>query len=148
MSRDEPVYTFWEDDGGKVHGGPSVAIIDEENYMPESVDPIPHDPFLGDYQPPAHVDLGMTVHYVARGSLNGKYPIVDRAAIVTEIGVGGSPWKINATVVNPEGLFFNKNLIHNAAGTIPGSWHYVWEGPENGVGNDSRIGFDTGSGGA
>ncbi len=50
------------------------------------------------------VKVGQMVHYVARGSADGMYPAVCRAATVTEV-MEGSP-AIGLAVVNPTGLFF------------------------------------------
>ncbi|WP_435058515.1 hypothetical protein [Streptomyces sp. bgisy060] len=66
--------------------------------------------------------IGRVVHYVARGSADGRYPSTCRAAIVTAVDDAGQP---SLAVLNPEGLFFAKPLPH--ADAIPltgGTWHW------------------------
>jgi hypothetical protein len=74
------------------------------------------------------VTVGRVVHYVAYGTPGGEFPSgVCRAAMVTEvppatIGDTGQP-DISICVVNPTGLFFNRDIPYNEA-KKPGSWHW------------------------
>lgn len=75
--------------------------------------------------------IGRVVHYVARGSADGVFPSVCRAADVTEVeepstGDAGQN-RVGLMVKNPTGLFF----YSLAAGGVgydeehgPGSWHW------------------------
>lgn len=53
---------------------------------------------------PQKPSVGRTVHYVARGSADGKFPPVCRAATVTEVDDTG---RVGLMVANPTGLFFH-----------------------------------------
>jgi hypothetical protein len=64
--------------------------------------------------------LGDTVHYVARGSLDGVYPPTCRAAIVTEVG---SADRVGICAVNPTGLFFHPLPEGCLRGQGPGEFH-------------------------
>lgn len=44
------------------------------------------------------------VHYVARGSADGRFPSVCRAAVVTEVGLNKA---VGLCVLNPTGFFFH-----------------------------------------
>ena len=69
---------------------------------------------------------GRMVYYVAYGTPGGEYPAgVDRAAIVTEVQADGST--IGCCVVNPTGLFFNRNIPYDEA-KAPGTWHWMFDG--------------------
>lgn len=51
--------------------------------------------------------IGRLVHYVARGSADGKFPCACRAAFVTEVTPDMNvPTVIGLAVLNPTGLFF------------------------------------------
>ncbi|MFD5451191.1 hypothetical protein [Streptomyces sp. NPDC127100] len=66
--------------------------------------------------------IGRIVHYVARGSADGRYPSTCRAAIVTAVDDAGKP---NLTVFSPEGFFCSGPLPH--AEPVPltgGTWHW------------------------
>lgn len=65
--------------------------------------------------------LGESIHYQARGSLDGQYPPVCRAAIITEVHEGNTA---AVTVFNPTGVFLHQDLEHNE-GRAPGSWHFA-----------------------
>lgn len=73
--------------------------------------------------------VGRTVHYVARGSADGFYPAVCRAAIVTEVftdwsdGSGEAISDASLCVLNPTGLFFNERVSFCPSNT-PGTWHW------------------------
>lgn len=49
--------------------------------------------------------VGIPVHYVARGSADGRFPSICRAAWVTEIDAD-DPDTVGVFVANPTGLFF------------------------------------------
>lgn len=50
---------------------------------------------------------GRMVHYVARGSADGKFPCVCRSAIITEVSPDlNDPYTVGLAVLNPTGLFF------------------------------------------
>lgn len=74
--------------------------------------------------------VGRIVHYVARGSADGKFPPVCRAAIVTAVdphgsvaGLRGIVETVDLAVLNPTGLFFDQGLVHNEDNG-PGTWHW------------------------
>lgn len=48
--------------------------------------------------------VGRDVHYVSRGSADGVYPAVCRAAKITEVG---EDKRVGIVVFNPDGLYFN-----------------------------------------
>lgn len=67
--------------------------------------------------------IGRIVHYQARGSADGVFPPVPRAAIVTE--VGEDPEVIGLTVINPTGVYFYPLAAggcHYDADGAPGTW--------------------------
>ncbi|HEY5903606.1 MAG TPA: hypothetical protein VIV12_17160 [Streptosporangiaceae bacterium] len=67
---------------------------------------------------------GRMVHYVAYGTPGGEFPAgVHRAAVVTEVidSIGGM---VSLCVLNPTGLFFNREVPHDPYGK-PGSWHWI-----------------------
>lgn len=72
--------------------------------------------------------VGRIVHYMSRGSLDGKFPSVPRAAIVTDVSTeatiidrngGHIAFGVRLCVLNPEGIFFSDWLEE---GTGPGNW--------------------------
>lgn len=82
--------------------------------------------------------VGMTVHYVSYGTPGGEYTSQCRAAIVTAVpdiltdGLYGKVPDAHLCVLNPEGFFFNKNVIydepqldeHGHPGLRGGTWHW------------------------
>ncbi len=85
---------------------------------------------------PQRPSVGRVVHYVARGSKDGRFPPACRAAIVTEVGESGV---IGLCAINPAGLFFhsldaggceeaNHRQGAGEPGTFvigtPGTWHW------------------------
>lgn len=73
--------------------------------------------------------VGRMVYYKSRGSADGKYPSVDRAAVVTD--VRGTKDEITdplgyvevrLCVMNPEGLFFTDWLTQGQNG---GQWDWM-----------------------
>ena len=52
--------------------------------------------------------IGRMVHYVARGSADGRFPKACRAADITEVAPGENPeGYVGLMVKNPTGLFFH-----------------------------------------
>jgi hypothetical protein len=71
--------------------------------------------------------VGRIVHYVSYGTPGGEYPSVCRAAVIT--GVGNDADGLGASVVhlcvlNPEGLFFNRNVPQDELSKRGGTWHW------------------------
>jgi len=75
--------------------------------------------------------VGRVVHYLARGSADGVFPPVCRAAHVTDVDPD-DPARIGVAVVNPTGLFFHPldaggctlDGTDPAGARTPGSWHW------------------------
>jgi hypothetical protein len=73
--------------------------------------------------------VGRIVYYMAQGSADGKYPSVERAAIVTQVHsytdgeVEGFP-SIGVCVLNPSGMHFNQDVRHSSDGE-PGTWDWM-----------------------
>ncbi|MFI6485299.1 hypothetical protein ACIBH1_45830 [Nonomuraea sp. NPDC050663] len=65
--------------------------------------------------------VGRIVHYVARGSADGVFPKICRAAIVTETCPADSD--LGIAVINPTGLFFDREVPYSAEAK-PGTWHW------------------------
>jgi hypothetical protein len=82
--------------------------------------------------------IGRDVHYMSRGSADGVFPAVCRAAKITEVGDGG---RVGLAVINPDGLFFHPltkdgGIAHVGAiaggdGNAPGTWHWPEISPED-----------------
>lgn len=77
--------------------------------------------------------VGNPVHYVARGSADGVFPPVCRAATITEVPPktpADANVYLSLAVLNPTGLFFQGDPIRYAGesseeGKFPGgTWHY------------------------
>lgn len=67
--------------------------------------------------------IGRVVHYVSRGSADGRFPPACRAATVTE--VDGTT--VGLCVQNPTGLFFHPlsdGGVSYAANSQAGTWHW------------------------
>lgn len=64
------------------------------------------------------------VYYKSRGSADGVYPSLDRAAVVTAVDNTIAPeyWRVTLCVFNPEGLFFTDLLEQ---GQEPGQWDWM-----------------------
>jgi len=62
--------------------------------------------------------VGRIVHYVARGSADGKFPPVHRAAVNAEV----IPGAVHLVVLNPQGIFFDK--VEYDENKAPGTWHW------------------------
>jgi hypothetical protein len=71
--------------------------------------------------------VGRDVHYMSRGSADGVYPPVCRAAKVTEVGTDG---RLGLVVLNPDGVFFHPLTkdggVHcdDRPGPAGGTWHW------------------------
>lgn len=78
--------------------------------------------------------IGQPVHYMARGSADGVFGPVCRAAIVTEVHIlepvpeHGVPY-VSLAVLNPTGLFFDQQLLYDPD-KVGGTWHYPCPPPE------------------
>lgn len=70
--------------------------------------------------PDPQPSVGGIVHYVSRGSADGVYPSVCRAALVTDVL---TPYNIAVTIFNPEGMNFHSNIDYNPD-KAPGTWHW------------------------
>lgn len=88
--------------------------------------------------------VGQSVLYVARGSADGVFPPVDRAAIITELHrtpasdvpreaqLGDKRTEagyidldhVGLAVLNPTGLFFHEAAYDDRESPAPGSWHF------------------------
>lgn len=76
--------------------------------------------------------VGRMVYYKARGSADGVFPKIDRAAIITDVRLlEGDPinddpnveiWEVRLSVFNPEGLFFSDWLTQGQEG---GQWDWM-----------------------
>lgn len=71
--------------------------------------------------------VGRVVYYKARGSADGVFPKVDRAAIVTDVRAvamtdGSSEYELRLAVLNPDGLLFSSWLTHGQDG---GQWDWM-----------------------
>lgn len=81
-------------------------------------------------------NVGQIVYYKSRGSLDGKFPKINRAAIVTDTRCiaqdsgheesAGTPvqWQVRLAVLNPDGLLFSEWLEHGQEG---GQWSFIGE---------------------
>lgn len=83
--------------------------------------------------------VGRIVYYKSRGSADGVFPSVNRAAIITDVNAAptrndGSTdiaeYKVKLTVFNPEGIFFT-DWLHQ--GDAPGNWNWPIIGPMAGT---------------
>ena len=66
--------------------------------------------------------VGRVVHYLSRGSADGRFPPEARAAIVTEVS-GSSEYLVGLAVFNPTGIFLHSLDSGGAIyGDQPGEW--------------------------
>lgn len=73
--------------------------------------------------------IGRIVHYMSRGSKDGVFEPEIRAAIITglykdpgtEDNPSGVTMVVDLCVINPDGMFYNKQVQH---GTEPGQWQW------------------------
>lgn len=76
--------------------------------------------------------VGNIVHYVSYGTPRGEYPSECRAAIITGVddyqpnGGGGGLHigHVSLAVLNPEGTFFNRAVLHDEDERRGGTWHW------------------------
>ena len=64
--------------------------------------------------------IGRVVHYVSYGSPGGEYQSECRCAMVTEI----NPQDIGLAVLNPTGLFFDRQVRQSEVKHTGGTWHW------------------------
>lgn len=83
---------------------------------------------------------GRTVHYVSFGSPGGEYKSECRAAVITEVvpvargsavGRESMAYGISLCVLNPEGLFFNRNVQQDEENHRGGTWHWPERVPDD-----------------
>lgn len=80
----------------------------------------------------AKPSVGRVVHYVSRGSADGRYAPECRAAIVTEVDTyqdghgdnGEHIGHVGLAVLNPEGFFFNRSVTNDETEKRGGTWHW------------------------
>jgi hypothetical protein len=65
--------------------------------------------------------VGRVVYYKSRGSADGKYPKLDRAAMVTQV-VDADNLIIGLCVLNPTGMFFIEEVKNGQEG---GMWDWM-----------------------
>lgn len=76
--------------------------------------------------------VGRVVHYMARGSADGVFPPVCRAAVVTEVDTyqdgegseGNHLGTVGLCVLNPTGMFFDRGLFNDEETKAGGTWHW------------------------
>jgi hypothetical protein len=77
--------------------------------------------------------VGRIVHYVSYGTPGGEYQSECRAAIITEVGQHpDADGTCGLVVLNPTGMFFNRNIAHAEDKAVGGSAHPAgtWHWPE------------------
>ena len=75
--------------------------------------------------------VGDVVHYVSYGTPGGEYPSLCRAAIVAAVDTYQSQkpedvlhvGHVSPAVLNPEGMFFNRAVLHSDHEFRGGTWH-------------------------
>ncbi len=67
--------------------------------------------------------IGRIVHYVSYGTPGGEYPSTCRAAIITAVGtpLTDGAERADLAVLNPEGMFFNRDCAYHDGAEQPGS---------------------------
>lgn len=71
--------------------------------------------------------IGRIVHYVSYGTPGGEYTQECRAAIITEVRPRSSasgPDSVGLCVLNPTGLFLNRDVPYDADPRAGGTWHW------------------------
>jgi hypothetical protein len=68
--------------------------------------------------------VGRIVHYVSYGTPGGEYESECRAAIVTKAEVGADKYRVSLAVLNPEGAYFNQNVMADFIENQGGTWHW------------------------
>lgn len=79
----------------------------------------------------AKPSVGRIVHYVSRGSADGKYKPECRAAVITALDPAPDdvpkPGQVfvSLAVLNPEGMFFNQFVLQDEdPDKAGGTWHW------------------------
>lgn len=69
--------------------------------------------------------VARTVHYTSRGSADGRFPSVARAAIITEVlqSIDPEAPAVSLAVLNPTGLFFDREVPYSPE-PKPGHWSW------------------------
>ena len=70
--------------------------------------------------------VGRVVHYLSRGSADGVFLPVCRAAIVTDVPAPPADSHgslVDLVVLNPSGIFFDRNVPRDDTNTRGGTWH-------------------------
>lgn len=65
--------------------------------------------------------VGRMVHYISRGSADGVFKSVPRAAVITQINEDGT---VGLCVLNPEGMYFNQSVPKRTADEV-GVWDWM-----------------------
>lgn len=65
--------------------------------------------------------VGRVVYYKARGSADGVFPKVDRAAIITEV-IDSEKDIVSLCVLSPKGMFFDETVERGQEG---GQWDWM-----------------------
>lgn len=73
--------------------------------------------------------VGRIVHYVSYGTPNGEFLPEHRAAIITAIkeypdGFTEVPTLVDLCVLNPNGFFFNQDVLQSQDEHVGGTWHW------------------------
>jgi hypothetical protein len=72
--------------------------------------------------------IGRIVHYVSYGTPGGEYEKECRAAVVTDVPAGKDPTEdpsyVGLAVLNPAGLFFDRDVRHSEDENQGGTWHW------------------------
>lgn len=71
--------------------------------------------------------VGRIVHYVSYGTPGGEYESECRAAVITEVNDidGTEPVLVGLAVLNPSGMFFNRNIEADfSRAPEGGTWHW------------------------
>jgi len=75
--------------------------------------------------------IGRIVHYVSYGSKDGRYESTCRAAVVTAVP---DPQvyddTVSLAVLNPTGVFFDRQVRHSQDNHSGGTWHWPAHRPE------------------
>lgn len=75
--------------------------------------------------------VGRIVHYTSYGTPGGEYKSECRAAVVTEVPNPNDPSVIHLCVLNPEGMFFNKDVTRDEGDEQDRKrWGGTWHWPE------------------
>lgn len=78
-----------------------------------------------------HIWVGMDAHYMSRGSADGVFAPVCRAAKVTELCSGAHCGKssysadVGLCILNPTGMYFERHVEHDEDYRSPGTWHFL-----------------------